>query len=478
MKKYDDSSATSIESYAKMAVGKSFIEIYEGEDSKYDYEAFNKTLNSGKNKGSLGQLVEKYYFGYENNSDQLPDFPKAGVELKVSPYIKNNNGSISAKERLIITIINYMTVIEETFEVSHVFLKLKSILLMEYQHIKDKNKADFVIDYAGILHIPEKDLIIIKKDFEYIVNKIKEGQAHNLSEADTLYMGACTKGASAESVRDQPYSSTKAKQRAFCLKQSYMTYILRNYIFNDGVEEKESLSESIIKTKDEAKNFEELITKKITRYKGMSFNNLIKKFNLENLSSKNKYSTLAFRMLDIKNNRAEEFEKANIVVKTIRLEADNSMKEDMSFKNFKFTEVVKEEEWEDSELYKLWGTVKFLFVIFKTNDSKNLKNKNYYLYDCQLWNIPGEDLNKYGKEMWLKLKSVINNGIKVEVRNNRQFNNLPKKSENIMCHIRPKGTDSSCKYPLPNGEKFTKQCYWLNNSYILSQLKCISCHNN
>lgn len=34
----------------------------------------------------MGHLIEKYYFEYELNSDQEPDFPKAGVELKVTPY--------------------------------------------------------------------------------------------------------------------------------------------------------------------------------------------------------------------------------------------------------------------------------------------------------------------------------------------------------------------------------------------------------
>ena len=46
--------------------------------------------------------------------------------------------------------------------------------------------------------LPEKDLLIIRQDYETIIKKIKRGEAHLLSEGDTMYLGACTKGASAE----------------------------------------------------------------------------------------------------------------------------------------------------------------------------------------------------------------------------------------------------------------------------------------
>lgn len=38
---------------------------------------------------------------------------------------------------------------------------------------------------------------VIQSDWEKIVNKVKIGEAHNLSEGDTLYLGACTKGSTA-----------------------------------------------------------------------------------------------------------------------------------------------------------------------------------------------------------------------------------------------------------------------------------------
>ena len=470
MNLYDESKPSSIEEYAKKAVGKSFIELLDDEKN-YDY--FNSLLNTGK--GSLGNFVEKYFFKYEINSSQQPDFPKAGVELKVAPYIINKNGTISAKERLIITLINYLEVIQETFENSHLYGKIKKILLMEYLFEKNKNKADFKIKYAGLFEIPYNDLLIIKQDFEYIINKIKQGLAHELSEADTLYLGAAPKGKDSSSLREQPYSPIKALQRAFCLKQSYMTYILRNYIFK---QENPSLDENILKTNQLDVPFEEYIKNKILQYKGKTTKELSQMFNIRCNDNKNFVSYLCFKILGIKNNKASEFEKANIAIKTIRLENNNTIEQSMSFKNFKFTEVVKENVWEESELYELWGKTKYLFIIFKTNDDKKDKNKEYFLYDCQLWNMPAADLNNYAKKMWTELKKTINDGIKTYKEGNRVFNNLPKKKDNKVCHIRPKGADSSCKYSLPNGGEFTKQCYWLNNDYILNQLNCINCAKN
>ena len=48
--------------------------------------------------------------------------------------------------------------------------------------------------YDVLWQIPEKDLLIMKQDYEKIITKIKAGKAHELSEGDTTYLGACRKG--------------------------------------------------------------------------------------------------------------------------------------------------------------------------------------------------------------------------------------------------------------------------------------------
>lgn len=176
---------------------------------------------------------------------------------------------------------------------------------------------------------------------------------------------------------------------------------------------------------------------------------------------------LAYRILGIKGNNAEEFVKANVVVKTIRIGKNNKIKESMSFPNFKFTEIINE-SWEGSTFESYLEQTRFMFVIYKVNEKDELVLKG-----CQFWNIPYKDLQTDVKCVWEKTVRVIKDGIKIVEINGKRYNNFPNASENKVCHVRPHGKNALDTYPLPNGKEYTKQCFWLNNSYILSQLNPI-----
>ena len=193
----------------------------------------DKTGRLATGKGAIGTVIEESWFGYTPNSESEPDFPEAGVELKVTPYLRGKNG-IRAKERLVCNIINYMEEYDKTFQTSAFWHKCNTMLLMSYEHLADRPKGDFRIDEAVLFSFPEEDLAIIEHDWETIMEKVREGRAHELSEGDTLYLAACTKGANASSVRQQPFSELPAKQRAYSLKSSYMTQILNKYIFGNA----------------------------------------------------------------------------------------------------------------------------------------------------------------------------------------------------------------------------------------------------
>ena len=189
---YDTGSPDSIEQYAKRLLGKTFREVSDEDDGKGVFIVdpnYNASHGNIRRKGSLGELIEEKFFHYKCNNDSRPDFPDAGVELKVTPYKKNKNGSLSAKERLVITMIDYCSVVNERFEESHLWNKAGRILLVYYLYSKDvSDKLDYQIKFAQIFTPPAKDLLIIKQDYEKIINKIREGKAHELSESDTLYL--------------------------------------------------------------------------------------------------------------------------------------------------------------------------------------------------------------------------------------------------------------------------------------------------
>ena len=113
-----------------------------------DLDKSNRIQNH-KNKGNLGQIIEEGYFGYDVNNKQEADFPNLGVELKVTPYKwVNNNKKVSAKERLVLTDINYEKDYNIHFTESHCYQKIEKILMMFYEHEKDKYKYDYIKSFS------------------------------------------------------------------------------------------------------------------------------------------------------------------------------------------------------------------------------------------------------------------------------------------------------------------------------------------
>ena len=462
---YDEFDPVSIEEYARKLIGKTFLEVCEediGKQSIIKEEGNYKADHENKKrKGGLGELIEERYFHYHSNNDACPDFDKAGVELKVTPYKKNKNGSISAKERLVLTMIDYYSVINEDFFESHMWQKARLILLIYYLYDKEiKDRLNYEIGYVKLFSPPESDMKIIQHDFEVITQKIREGKAHELSEADTLYLGAAPKASSSKDRRKQPCSDELAKPRAFAFKNSYMTYVLNHYIIPD----KDTYEPIIKKNIDET--FEEYIINTINQYRNYTVDELCDLFYSDNEKiPKSLGALLVYRILGIKGNQAEEFVKANIVIKTIRLKENNKIKENMSFHTFKFKELV-EEEWEDSTFGNYLRETRFLFVVYKYDVNEKLRLKG-----CQFWNIPYADLEGDVKTVWEQTKKVIQNGLKIKVKKGKLSSNLPAKSENPVCHVRPHGKNSEDRYELPDGRTYPKQCFWLNNTYITSQLE-------
>ena len=460
---YDETDPISIETYAKKLIGKTFSDIC-NEDSNplsvvRDEEDYETDYENKKRKGGLGQLVEERYFHYKANNDARPDFDKAGVELKVTPYKINVNGSLAAKERLIINMIDYFSVVNEKFEDSHMWSKARLILLVYYLYQKEiMNRLDYRIGYVKLFSPPKQDIEIIMNDFYVIVDKIRDGKAHELSEGDTLYLGAAPKASTSKDRRNQPFSEIPAKPRAFAFKSSYMTYVLNNYIVPG-----KSTYEPIVKEKLSG-TFEEYVIRKIDAYRNYSTSELCDKFDVTfEKRPKNLEALLVYRILGIKGNNAEEFVKANVVVKTIRLNENNRIKESMSFPTFKFKELVKE-EWETSTFGEYLSETRFLFVVYKF-DGDVLRLKG-----CQFWNIPYHDLEVEVRSVWEKTKEVLINGLQIEERNGKKYNNFPGSSQNTVCHVRPHARNAQDTYELPDGRMYPKQCFWLNNTYILSQL--------
>ena len=127
-----------------------------------------------------------------------------------------------------------MQIINEEFEFSKLLFKNKKILIIWYKYEENTNYADMeIMDYQ--LYDLSQDEEIIKNDFYIIKDMVVKGEAHNLSEGQTSYLGACTKGATSADRTPQPNNTEPAKPRAFCLKNSYMTGIFRILLFGNQI---------------------------------------------------------------------------------------------------------------------------------------------------------------------------------------------------------------------------------------------------
>ncbi len=452
-----------ISAISKSAIGKSVEDII-----KEETETITEKTS---NKGEIGQLIEQYLFGIQNNNNSEPDFMPAGIELKVTPYKKLKNGKLSAKERLSLNIINYKEEWKTDFKDSHFWFKNNTIQLIWYLWEPDKDDKKFKITHEKLLELAKnEDLNQIEKDWNYIIDKIKNGKAHELSEADTMYLGACTKG-SGKSLREQPNTSIKAKQRAFCFKASYMTQLVRKYIGDYSSVEKILSSTT--------SSFDDYIRNVTNKYIGSSEKELLKTFAI-NEKSKDRYSMIINKMFNIKKGlkNTEEFLKANIIPKTIRMEENGNIIESVSFPAFKFKNIINE-TWEDSCLKEELETTKYMFFVFK-------KEKNDYIFKgFKLWNMPQVIIDNVIENFWNNTINKIKKGINFTIINNTVYNDLPGIADNGVMHVRPHTSQSAYKLnngfekgniqkyadQLPDGQWMTKQCFWFNNTFIKDILR-------
>jgi len=83
--------------------------------------------NGRENKGWAGLVIE-HYLGLPQNSRQAPDF--GDWELKVVPLRKDAEGNLRVKESMAITMLEPAEVLANKFEDSHLYDKLRSMVVV------------------------------------------------------------------------------------------------------------------------------------------------------------------------------------------------------------------------------------------------------------------------------------------------------------------------------------------------------------
>lgn len=464
----DRSDPLSIYEYSRYLMGNSI----------HDVAGDQAVAQARKGKGGLGQMVEELFFGYEINNNPEADFSEAGVELKCTPLLpRKQEDGYRIKERLVCTMIDYFELVRTPFEQSHLLMKCRLMLLLFYLHRYDVPAYDFRFLFRVLWELPEKDLLIIRQDYETIAEKVRRGEAHLLSEGDTNYLGACRKGQKGESLQAQPFSAEMAKRRAFSLKPAYMRYILE-HVANSGdgsftnYARKETPEFELVDTHElAAKSFESIILERFRPFIGLNLIDICGRIGILPYQAKSKYADIsaliASNGASKRLSTSEEFEKSGIVMKTVRLDANGMPRESMSFKNIDYQEIAENDEWTDSELYEIF-TGRFLFVVFRP-DGKTITLRNnvtgqtvaepsYVLDDVFFWTMPSSDLET-AQEYWEDIRrNVLADNISLQA-----FWNIGRHSK---FHVRPKATNKDQLAANPNGGLCPKYCYWFNADYV------------
>ncbi|WP_074036119.1 MutH/Sau3AI family endonuclease [Exiguobacterium profundum] len=498
-------SVREIKEHGEAAIGKRIRELV----SK---ESVNSWYVNPKNKGWIGNSIEKDWFGLENNSRPEADFDTLGVELKCAglKFFKRD-GFWAANERLVLNIFDYDEKNKKDFQTSS-FLKKSNLIKLvlykydpiEYYSFEGKEYPiypDFIVSDSilfNLYDLMEEDLDIIRNDWELIMNMIREGRADEISEGMTQYLGAVTKGGKKKkNLTSQPFSDKRAHRRAFSLKPSYMKEITRRIVnrqltssttYDSYVIDYPELHEQSFDTQYDTrehiitnpselhtKTFEEIILNRLKPYHGMNKKILGEEFGV-NIPAKNDKASsrlITQKMFNLQNDLEEtdEFKKAGIVLKIITVKSNKRKKESkkrLTTEGFKlesdisFIKDICDLEWEDTRVYDYLSTTKFLLFIYEET------SKGEIFKGAKFWYMPEEDLVKRVSETWRKKKKILIEGVELTykpVNNKKGFvviNNLPSNSNNTgVLHIRP-SAEKSEYFEGKNSSRLPTPARWKN----------------
>lgn len=190
------------------------IRLLSGKDLRPLADQYGITVwkNGHKNKGWAGQVIE-HYLGLPQNSLQAPDF--GTWELKVVPVIPGLEGTVLVKESMAITMIEPAEVVASKFTDSHLYDKLRSMIVVAriFQDVQETSAylhsaAEFDLDNPAIRNQ-------VEADYEAIREIIRTRGVEALTGDTGKYVQARTKG--------RGHGSTS---RAFYARPAFVAHIL------------------------------------------------------------------------------------------------------------------------------------------------------------------------------------------------------------------------------------------------------------
>tara|TARA_B110000211_G_C14066539_1_gene547913 strand:+ start:127 stop:882 length:756 start_codon:yes stop_codon:yes gene_type:complete len=188
-------------------------------------------------KNVFAIYIEKDYFNLKLSSHSNPDFEDINLELKTTgiKFVKSK-GIYNAKERLVLTQIDYKDVIKNELWTDNSHLKkINKILFIIYLYEKKPVKFEnFQIVHTFKWEPTKEHSKLIQRDYAIIRKKIIKGQV--ISERDTNFLGNCPRHDGGYNKLNPSLSKSGAiakhpnlnfaERRAFCIKQRAFDQII------------------------------------------------------------------------------------------------------------------------------------------------------------------------------------------------------------------------------------------------------------
>lgn len=184
-----------------------------GKDLRQLADEYNVTVfkDGKKNKGWAGHVIERY-LGLPLNSSRSPNF--GSWELKLVSLKRLKSGIISVKETMAITMIDPVEVLQNEFEDSHLYRKLRKAIIVGriWESQVEEQSLVHSVDNFDLDDPQMYDLV--KKDYELVRQTLREKGFDSL----TGKMGAV--------IQPRTKGAKNTTSRAFYARTQCVAYIL------------------------------------------------------------------------------------------------------------------------------------------------------------------------------------------------------------------------------------------------------------
>jgi DNA mismatch repair endonuclease MutH len=398
------------------------------------------TSQSGRHtKGTVGEAVEAY-FGLEPNPLAEPDFTSAAIELKTVP-LRSRDNEIIVKERVYITMIDYVGLDSEEWVSSAAWHKLSSILFVYYEWLPMVALGDLRVTDVVLWNPSPSMNRTLESDWQGIKALVGQGRAEEISQSQGDVLMAATKGPGGPPRRRQPHSDVLVSSRAWALKPAFLRSILEAH--RDRASRwSYSAAELIGKALIALRPFVERTVGDASRTLGLGPS------DAKHRASQVFHNVLAERA----GLTHADLGAAGIDLRVVQVDEAMQPYEALSFPAFRYQELIRE-DWEESEL--LSRLDRFLFVPIVGGKGLTALD-SCIVHEPFSWAPSEAELVGIGAE-WTMFRDEIEAGKAAE---------LTPGSKTRYIHVRPKGRTRLDTDPAPGIGPVVKKCFWFNKAFV------------